>query len=132
MIANMAHNPSRLANMLRIITAIIFTAAGANHFIHAAFYQRMIPPGFPSPPMLVFISGICEIAGGIGLLVSSLRPWAGWGLIALLLAVFPANVYMAIHSERFTDLHLPAWCYLLRLPLQPLAMGWLWWVSIVR
>jgi uncharacterized membrane protein len=114
--------------IFRWITALIFIAAGANHFAHPAMYARIIPPGFPSPAMLVLISGICEIAGGVGLLIPPLRSAAAWGLIALLIAVFPANLYMAIKPDRFADLHLPYWTLLLRLPLQGVLIAWVWWV----
>lgn len=104
--------------MLRTIIAIGFILAGANHFRIPAFYVRMTPPMLPRPLALVYISGVAEIAGGIGLLIRPLRRPAGWGLIALLIAVFPANLYMALKPDRFADLHLPTWALWLRLPLQ--------------
>ena len=101
-----------------------FVLAGANHFVHAPFYCRIVPPGFPAPALLVAISGVCEIAGGIGILVRPLRSAAGWGLIALLLAVFPANLYMALRPEHFAEMHLSPWLLWLRLPLQCLLIFW--------
>jgi len=118
----------------------VFVGAGVNHFVHAGFYERMIPPGFPAPGVLVWVSGGFEILGGAGLLAGLLRGvWfsrvgrvAGWGLIALLLAVFPANVYMAIAPERFAELGMPGWALWARLPLQAVMMGWVWLVGIRR
>ena len=112
----------------RLLAALLFLAAGANHFLHPQVYQRIIPPGFPFPAALVLISGICEIAGGFGLLIPGLRTAAAWGLIALLIAVFPANLYMAIRPDRFADLHLPYWALILRLPLQGVLIIWIWWI----
>ena len=99
----MSSSTSRLRTTLRWLAAIGFVAAGANHFRDPAMYGRIIPPGFPNPPLLVAASGVCEMAGGLGLLIKPLRRAAGWGLIALLLAVFPANVYMALRPRRFAD-----------------------------
>ena len=111
------------------ITALLFIVAGANHFRRPGMYQRIIPPGFPYPGQLVWISGICEVAGGIGLLLPTLRRAAAWGLILLLIAVFPANCFMAMHPDRFADMHLRPWMLWARLPLQPLLMAWVWYVG---
>lgn len=80
------------------ITAFFFIAAGSLHFLRPAAYLRIMPRYIPWHPAMVEISGAAEIAGGIGLLIPSLRRPAGWGLVALLIAVFPANVYMATNS----------------------------------
>src|SRR5665213_2439289 len=108
---------------LRWLAAAGFTAAGIKHFTNADFYQRIIPPGFPNPPWLVAVSGACEIAGGLGLLIRPVRRAAGWGLIALLVAVFPANIYMLQHPELF---HLAPWILWARLPLQAVFVAWVW------
>src|ERR1700722_18100967 len=102
-------HPPSLQTTFRLIAGIAFIGAGLNHFRSTDFYERIIPPGFPSPHRLVIISGLCEIAGGIGLLIPRLRRAAGIGLIALLHAVFPANLYMAFHPEHFSDLHIRRW-----------------------
>src|SRR5438067_1732253 len=78
--------------LLRVLAATFFVGAGVNHFAKPEFYRSIVPPGFPDPPLLVAVSGACEIAGGVGLLVRPLRRSAGWGLIALLLAVLLAAV----------------------------------------
>lgn len=114
----------------RLLTATVFIFAGINHFRKPTFYVRIIPPHFPNPKVLVLISGVCEIAGGIGLLVRRLRRAAGAGLIALLIAVFPANIYMAISPARFEDMHIPRWMLWVRLPLQVLLIVWVWFVSM--
>jgi uncharacterized membrane protein len=124
-----SRHSSALKVALRWLAAIGFTLAGANHFRSSGFYQRIIPPQFPLPRLLVQVSGACEIIGGIALLIPRLRRAASWGLIALLIAVFPANLYMAAAPDRFRDLHLPTWALWLRLPLQAALIGWIWFVS---
>ncbi len=118
------------AGVLRIAAAIFFVAAGANHFGEPDFYRKIVPPGFGSPGILVWISGVAEIAGGIGLLIPRLRWWAGWGLIALLIAVFPANIYMAVSPQSISDLHYPRWSLWLRLPLQIVFIAWVWYAGL--
>lgn len=107
---------------------MFFVLAGANHFAHPALYVRIVPPSFPDPALLVAVSGVCEIAGGMGLLVRRLRVAAGWGLVALLIAVFPANLHMARHPAA-SGISIPEWMLLLRLPLQGVLIVWVWFVS---
>ncbi len=113
---------------LRWLAAVVFIAAGANHFRSVEFYRSIVPPMFPAPGVLVGISGIFEMMGGVGLLIPALRRVAGWGLIALLVAVFPANVYMAV-SDRFAGV-LPAWMLWARLPAQGIFIAWVWYVAL--
>ena len=114
----------------RVAAAALFIAAGANHFLHPDLYKQIVPPALAAPGVLVAISGACEIVGGLGLLVPSLRVAAGWGLLALLLAVFPANVYMAWAPHRAPQENIPVWLLWLRLPLQGVLMAWVWWVAL--
>ena len=114
----------------QLLLGFAFIAAGALHFVKPAMYAQIIPPGFPSPRLLVAISGVAEIAGGVGVLVPPLRRPAGWGLIALLVCVFPANLYMAVDAERFAS--IPAWALWLRLPLQGLLIAWVWQATLRR
>ena len=113
--------------MRALITGILFMAAGTLHFVRPAMYQKIVPPQFGHASELVAISGIAEIAGGIGLLVPQTRRAAGLGLIALLLAVWPANIYMAVDAQRFAGV-APAWALWARVPLQ---IGLIWWVERV-
>jgi uncharacterized membrane protein len=115
--------------ILRLLAAVFFIGAGANHFRSAEFYERIVPPGLPWPHVIVAISGVAEIVGGVGLLIRPTRRLAGWGLIALLIAVFPANIYMAMEPGKFADLHLPVWTFWVRLPLQVIFIAWVWFVS---
>jgi uncharacterized membrane protein len=123
------YSSSRWRFGLRVLASLFFVAAGCNHFRDPKFYQNIIPPGLPYPAALVVISGICEIAGGIGLLVRPLRAAAGWGLIALLICVFPANVYMAMSPDPRVRGDFSPWLLWLRLPLQAVIIAWAWFVS---
>ncbi len=89
-------------------------------------YARAVPPQFGHPLVLVEISGVCEIVGAIGILMPVLRRPAAFGLLVLLVAVYPANIYMAMRPELFADLASPA-ALILRLPLQFVFMGAVWW-----
>jgi uncharacterized membrane protein len=122
---------TRSKRLLRLLAAVTFIAAGANHFRSFAFYRGIIPPIFPTPGALVVISGVAEIVGGGALLIPSLRRLAGWGLIALLLAVFPANIYMAT-SRHFEAIGMPRWMLLARLPVQAIFIAWVWLVALRR
>ena len=103
---------------LRWAVGAFFIVAGANHFLHPRPYLAMMPSSLPAPAALVAVSGVAEILGGVGLLIPRVRALAAWGLILLLLAVFPANLHVALHSWPGVD--LPSWVLWLRLPLQPL------------
>ncbi len=107
-----------------VVAAVFYVVAGALHFIKPAPYLRIMPPYIPSHAAMVRVSGAFEILGGIGLLVPRLTVPAAWGLIALLVAVFPANVHMALHPELFPT--VPPWTLWARLPLQPALIGWAW------
>lgn len=104
------------------IFGILFIFAGLNHFINPDFYLRIMPPVLPFHHFLVQFSGIIEIALGILLLIPKFSKLAAWGLIALLIAVFPANIYMAMNTELFPDFN-PTLIYL-RLPLQFILIAW--------
>jgi uncharacterized membrane protein len=112
----------------RAALALLFTAAGILHFVSAESYVRIVPPFLPDPHLLVLLSGVFEVAGGLGLLVPRFRRAAGLGLVLLLAAVFPANVYMALDPEGAGRGLAPALLWL-RLPLQPLLAWWVWRAS---
>ena len=105
--------------------AALFISAGVNHFVNPKPYRAIMPPSLERHAKeLVEISGVAEVAGGVGVLLVPTRRAAGVGLIALLVAVFPANLYMARAHERFA--RIPRWALYARLPLQPLMMLWAW------
>jgi uncharacterized membrane protein len=88
-------------------------------------YEAIVPPFLPAQRELVLASGFFEMLGGLGVMLPLTRAAAGWGLIALLIAVFPANIYMAVDTEKFGRV-LPAWALYGRLPLQFLLIWWVW------
>jgi uncharacterized membrane protein len=109
---------------LRWLLALVMVAAGANHFISPATYVAMMPAALPWHLALVYASGVAEIAGGLGLLVPRTRRAAAWGLIALLVAVFPANVNMAVNELPLGTSTVPTWALWARLPLQLVLIAW--------
>lgn len=106
----------------RYILAAFFVVAGANHFLNPAMYLSMMPPWLPAPELLNQVSGAAEIAGGIGILIPLTRRAAAIGLILLLLAVFPANLHVALNGWPGTD--IPRWVLFARLPFQLLFIAW--------
>jgi uncharacterized membrane protein len=106
------------------VIGIAFVGAGVNHFVMPGAYRRIVPPGIGDADTIVRVSGVAEIAGGLGVLSARTRRAAGLGLIALLAAVFPANLYMARNPQRFP--RIPRWALYARLPLQPLMVWSVW------
>lgn len=109
--------------------AAFFTFAGIMHFVIPRSYEATMPPYLPYHRESVLVSGIAEIAGGIAVLVpSTRRPFARWWLLALLAAVFPANLHMAVNPEQVhgLDRRVPRWTLWARLPLQAVMMVWVW------
>jgi uncharacterized membrane protein len=108
------------------LLSFFFAFAGVMHFVIPGTYLGIMPAWIPYPLEMVYVSGVAEMAGGLGLLIPSLRKAAAFGLIALLIAVFPANIQMlanAIHSGASTAYTALLW---LRLPLQPLLIVWIY------
>ena len=104
-----------------------FINVGIDHFVNPDFYLSIMPPNFPLRSEAVYISGFFEILGGICVLIPRLRKIAGWGLVALLVAVYPVNIYMAITPEDFPD--TPIALLYFRLPLQFLFFYWAYSVT---
>ncbi len=113
--------PKRIALLL---LALFFVNAGVSHFTNTDFFVSIMPPYLPAHLELVYLSGVFEIVGGLGVLPRATRSLAGWGLVALLIAVFPANLHMAINPESFVAAGTPLWGLYLRLPLQLVLIAW--------
>lgn len=110
--------------LLRWLLGIFFIVAGVGHFWKPAAYLAIMPPYIPWPLAMVYVSGVAEIAGGLGVLIPQTTRAAAWGLMLLLVAVFPANLHMALHPELFPQ--FPAWTLWARLPFQALFLLWAW------
>lgn len=119
-------NPLRTA--LRGLLACFVTYAGVRHFVNPAPFVQIVPAGLPFPSALVAISGAAEIAGGVGLLIPRVRRPAAWGLVALFVAVFPANVNMALHPAAL-GMGFKPWMLWTRLPLQAVLIAWAHWLT---
>ena len=114
-----------MISVLRRLAGPFFVGAGALHFIKPKPYRAIMPPYIPAPDLMVALSGVAEIAGGAGLIVGRTRRLAGWWLVGTLVAVFPANLHMALHPEPFEKI-VPggrAGLYA-RLPFQALFVAW--------
>ena len=115
--------------VLLLLLAAFFVGGGVNHFLNPEFYVAIMPPYLPAHLELVYLSGVFEILGGVGVLIPATRSWAGWGLVALLLAVYPANIHMAVNPEPFVADGMSLWALYLRLPLQFVLIAWAWWAT---
>ena len=116
-----------IKHILRVVFALFFVGAGVNHFVRTDFYLRMMPPYVPLHLTMVQVSGVAEIVLGVMLLLPQTMALAGWGLIALLIAVFPANVQMALHPETFPEMRPTVLWW--RLPLQGVMIAWAYWYT---
>jgi len=114
----------------RRLLAAFFALMGATHFVIPRSFEAIVPPAIAARKReVVIVSGVAEIAGGLAVLNPRSRRFSRWWLLGLLLAVFPANVHMAVSPEQVKGLDLdkiPRWALWARLPLQPLAMLWVW------
>ncbi|HET8865305.1 MAG TPA: DoxX family protein [Gracilimonas sp.] len=115
----------------RYLIGSLFTLAGILHFVRPEFFMKIMPEYLPWHKPLVFISGFFEMAGGIGLMISLLQTYAAWGLIFLLIAVFPANIEMFLKNYRKNGFTPFTWALLFRLPLQFGLIWWVYWAGIL-
>jgi uncharacterized membrane protein len=123
---------SRTKRVLLWVMAAFYVVGGLNHLMNPEFYETIVPPGLPNPEWLNVISGLAEIVLGVFVLEPRVRVLAAWGIIALLIAVFPANLWVALANiglpggEPGTGNALFNW---VRLPFQGLFIVWAWWYT---
>ena len=121
---------TRTKTILLYLMAVFYIFGGYNHLANPDFYLRMMPPSLPAPDWLNLVAGLAEIVLGVFLLEPKVRVFAAWGIIALLVAVFPANVYMATANLGVdgpgTGAGIANW---FRLPFQALLIAWAWWYT---
>ncbi len=118
--------------MARVVLALFVVAVGVLHFVQPDGFVRIVPAALPFPLALVYASGFFEITLGLGLLWPRTRRIAAWGLVALFVAVFPANVNMAINHIQPQGATLPEWAFWARLPLQAVLVAWAAWLGRAR
>jgi len=125
---------ARRKRLLRYVMSAAYVIAGVTHFLAPKAFARVVPPGLPNPRALVYLSGIAEIGLGLGVACDRTRRGSAWGIMALLGAVFPANVYMAtdgvaaeLAPDRLSGVaRAAAWA---RLPSQGVLLLWAWWYT---
>lgn len=124
----------RAKRPLRYVMGGLYVVAGVLHFVVPQVYVQVVPPTFPRPLALVYLSGVAEIVLGLGVMHHRTRRLSAWGLVFLLLAVFPANVYMATHDVVLEG--VPQWASepsdaatWARLPFQGVLILWAWWYT---
>lgn len=117
----------RLKHFSKILLALLFIVSGVNHFISPGLYLQIMPPYLPWPSFLVYLSGFFEVALGALLLAPPVTKLAAWGLVLLLVTVFPANLHMAVSSEQYGN--VPDILLWLRLPLQAVLIAWALWYT---
>lgn len=113
--------------ILKYLMAIFYIGAGVNHFLNPDFYLKIMPPYLPWHLELVYLSGVIEIALGLLLLIPKYTRLAAWGIILLLIAIFPANIHLALNPQIFPDVDPTV--HLIRLPFQGLFLLWAWWYT---
>jgi uncharacterized membrane protein len=120
---------TKLKRTFRLILGLSMVFVGVLHFARPDAFVRIVPPWLPAPLALVLVSGFFEVAGGVGLLVARVHRAAALGLMALYIAVFPANINMALHGIQPDGAHLPQAVLWLRLPFQAVLLALAWWLS---
>ena len=118
-----------MKTFFRFLLAIFFCGMGIVHFAATDLFVAAMPPYLPYPRALVWISGVCEILGGVGVLIPSVRRLAGYGLVALLVVVFPVNLHMALHPEVTRGFSVSPLLLWLRLPFQVVFIAWVLWCT---
>jgi uncharacterized membrane protein len=114
---------------LKYLLALFMVFAGVMHFVRPKGFVRIVPKFLPAPLMLVYVSGFFEVLLGVGLLIPATQRLSAWGLIALYVAVFPANINMAVNHIGFGRDPGPLWLLWLRLPLQLVLIAWAYWYT---
>ena len=121
---------STTKRILLWVMGVFYVLAGVMHFVRPEFYRPMMPPYLPWHDFLIYLSGLAETGLGIAILIPSIRPLAAWGIILLLIAIFPANLHIALHNVPVFGATEGAgignW---IRLPFQLVLIAWAWWYT---
>lgn len=122
-------NKSKYKRIFQVILSVSMVWVGVLHFVKPVPFVKIVPDFLPYPLALVYISGFFEILGGVGLLIPPVSQAAAWGLVALYIAVFPANINMAVNNIALENIPQNQLLYWLRLPLQAVLIAWAWWYT---
>ncbi|MDJ0596819.1 MAG: DoxX family protein [Pleurocapsa sp. MO_226.B13] len=115
--------------IFRGILAFCMVVAGGSHFVFPEPYIKIVPSLLPYPAALVYVSGFFEIIGGIGLLIPAVSQAAAWGFVLLFIAVYPANINMAVNNIHIDNIPDGNWFQAIRLPFQFVLIAWAWWLT---
>ena len=118
---------SFVRTLLLYLQSVFYLAAGVNHFRNPDFYLRIMPPYLPWPSALHLLAGALEVILGVGLLIPRFRRLAAWGIVLLLVAVYPANIHVALNQHLFPG--VPDVFHWVRLALQFVLIAWAWWYT---
>ena len=110
-----------------VVMGLLYIGLGINHLVNPHMYEGIMPPYLPAPRFLIYLSGVCEIALGVLVLVPVTRKWAAWGIIAMLLAFMPVHIHMLVHAAEYPG--IPYWALVARIPLQGVFILWAWWYT---
>ena len=112
------------------VIALFFVLAGLNHFVSPGTYLPLMPDYLPWHLPLIYLSGLAEMIGGIGICIPKWRRLAGWWLIAVLVAVFPSNIHMLVNEVPLGGATVPTWIFWARLPMQGVLIAWIYWACV--
>ena len=113
----------------RVLMAVLMVLAGLSHFFAEGVYIKIYPPLLPYAATMVYFTGVAEVLGGIGLLIPRVSQAAAWGLVILFIAVYPANINMAINNIHIDNIPDGNWFQVIRLPFQFVLIAWAWWLT---
>ena len=120
---------SLIKRIFSVLLSLAMILAGVSHFTMTATYEAIVPAYLPAALALVYISGVIEILLGIALQVPSMRRMAGWGMIALFIAVLPANINQAMHNLQPPGLEMSQNMLWIRIAMQFVLIAWAWWMT---
>ncbi len=113
----------------QILLAVLMVLAGLSHFFADGVYFKIYPPMLPYPATMVYFTGVAEVLGGIGLLIPRINQAAAWGLAILFIAVYPANINMAVNHIHIDNIPDGNWFQAIRLPFQFVLIAWAYWLT---
>ena len=121
------HRRRQLRQISAIVLGLGMVGIGTLHFVNPAPFEAIVPPFLPWATAIVYISGVAEIGLGLGMLLPRTRRFAAWGLVALYIAIYPANIYHAVANVPMGGVEASLAYHIIRLPMQFVLIAWAWW-----